>query len=79
MPWLTGYMKHGGGLGEETLNIFGKMQERGVSPDVITHTCMLIACRRIGARGKGQLIHVDIARKVTFEIDCIVGNALVDM
>ena len=79
MPWLAGYMKHGGGLGEEILNIFGQMQERGVSPDVITHTCMLIACRRFGATGKGKSIHIDIARKVLVEIDCIVGNALVDM
>ena len=37
MLWLIGYMKHGGGLGEETLNIFGKMQEKGVSSDVITY------------------------------------------
>ena len=50
MPWLARYMKHGGDLDEEILNIFGQMQEKGVSPDAITYTCMLIACGRIGAK-----------------------------
>ena len=51
------------------------MQKRGVSLDVITYTCMLIAYGRIRAVVKGKSIHVE----GLVETDCIVGNAFFDM
>ena len=75
---IVGYAQQG--LGQEALNCFDKMQSHeGLSPDVVTFTCILKACGKVGAISKGEEIHVEIVKKRFLEKDVVLGNALVDM
>ena len=55
------------------------MLNEGISPDVITFTCILKACGSIGAIDKGQKIHKEILGSGLLGKDAILGNALIDM
>ena len=65
--------------GHEALNMFQKMQSEGISPDVVTFTCILKACGSAGAIDKGIQIHDKIVNEGFLEKDVMVGSALVDM
>ena len=73
---ITGYIEHG--FHTKALTCFKQMQERGVSPDVITFVgCLKAASSQKDAR-KGQKLHFHIIKE-KFEMDIFIGNALVDM
>lgn len=74
---ISGYAQHG--RGDEALNCFERMQREGVSPDIITFTCILKACAILGASGKGREIHSQIVRERLLEKDTMLANALIDM
>ncbi|KAI5056072.1 hypothetical protein GOP47_0029593 [Adiantum capillus-veneris] len=74
---ITGYVEHG--KGEQALDCFGQMQREGHFPDMVTFTCLLKACGNIGALGKGQKIHDEIAKQGLLESNLVLGTALVDM
>ncbi|KAH7281932.1 hypothetical protein KP509_35G004200 [Ceratopteris richardii] len=67
------------GKGEEALKCFEQMQNKGLSPNSVTYSCVLKACGCIGALEKGEQIHQEIAQQGLLEKDIILGNALVNM
>ncbi|KAH7277918.1 hypothetical protein KP509_38G015500 [Ceratopteris richardii] len=72
---ISGYVEHGDD--REALNCFEKMQAEGISPDVVTLTCILKACGNIGAVERVQKLHADISRRGLWEIDLVLGNTLI--
>ncbi|KAI5080344.1 hypothetical protein GOP47_0005823 [Adiantum capillus-veneris] len=73
---IKGYVEHG--FAEEALSYFEKMQEEGISPDVVAFLCVLKACGKLGSAIKGEKLHADISR-IGLEKDLFLGCALVDM
>lgn len=73
---ISGYAQHG--LGTPALELFRKMQKRGIKPDTFVFSCILKACGNIGALEGGQLIHNLILRS-GLEKNVVVGSTLVDM
>ncbi|KAH7366544.1 hypothetical protein KP509_18G083800 [Ceratopteris richardii] len=67
------------GLGEHALKCFKQMEDEGLSPEVVTYTCILKACRSIGAIKKGKEIHDRIESHRMLQDNTILGSALVDM
>ena len=67
------------GHGEEALSCFYRMKREGLSPTIITFTCILKACGSIGLLEKGKEIHDEIRKKGLLRKDIMVGNALIDM
>jgi pentatricopeptide repeat protein len=55
------------------------MQSEGLSPDVVTFTCLLKACGSTGSIDKGKEIHEDIIKRGLLRKDIVLGNAVVDM
>ncbi|KAI5081309.1 hypothetical protein GOP47_0004492 [Adiantum capillus-veneris] len=64
--------------GQEALECFEEMQQKGFSPDPITYVSILKACGSIGAINKGKQIHEEISRKALLEQNIVLGSALVD-
>ncbi|MCO5573133.1 hypothetical protein L7F22_026898 [Adiantum nelumboides] len=52
---------------------------KGLSPSAITFTCILKACRKLGALYKGIEIHAQIARQGLLCDDVVLGTFLVPM
>lgn len=65
------------GYEKEALSFVEKMQQDGVSLDIITFVCLLKACGSLSAIIKGQEIHIEIIKQ-GFERDLLVGSTLVD-
>ena len=65
---ISGYAQHG--KSNEALNCLEQMQREGISPNVVTFTCILTACSKAGDIGSGEEIHeeivLDIGEKVIF-------------
>ncbi|KAH7421346.1 hypothetical protein KP509_13G052000 [Ceratopteris richardii] len=74
---IAGYAEHG--QYEQALNSYHCMQLEGLSPDVITLTCMLKACANTRQNDKGEQIHDEIIRQGLLDTDVVLGNTLVDM
>ena len=78
MECIGGYVEHG--LFEETLEFFEKMQLVGISPNMITFTCILRACASIRAVEKGKKLHSLILRKgILLGRHAVLGSMLIDM
>ncbi|KAH7437743.1 hypothetical protein KP509_05G086700 [Ceratopteris richardii] len=65
-------------LGREGLECLEQMSVDGVAPNISTLVCGLNCCTTIGALKAGQALYSNII-KIGFEIDAIVGSALIDM
>mgnify|MGYP002775691026 CR=1 FL=1 len=63
----------------QALGCFDRMHNQGLSPDIITFTCILKACGGIGAIDKGKQIHNQIVTRCLLNKDVLLGTALVDM
>ena len=74
---IDGYTQHG--HGEEALKCYEEMQKEGLSPNVVTFTCLLKASGSTGAIDKGKAIHEEIVSKGLLDKDIVLGNALADM
>ena len=74
---IAGYAQHG--HSEEALNQYDRMQQDGFSGNNAIFLSILKACGSIGAREKGEEIHVEINRRGLLEENSSVGTALVDM
>ena len=74
---ITGYVQQG--ECHKALNCFRWMQSEGITPDMVTLTCILKACGSTGAIDKGEQIHNDIVRRGLLGRNIVLGNALVDM
>lgn len=73
---VTKYVEQG--QFEKALNCLERMQLDGVSPNDVTLLCSLKAAGNVSAIGKGQAIHTEMMKK-GFQLESIVGNAVVDM
>ncbi|XP_057849286.2 pentatricopeptide repeat-containing protein At3g13880 [Cryptomeria japonica] len=73
---ITGYAQNG--HDEETLKLFGQMQQLGLKPTFFTFGSILKACGDGGIQERGKVIHAYII-KTGFETDVFVGSAIVDM
>ncbi|MCO5559609.1 hypothetical protein L7F22_013210 [Adiantum nelumboides] len=73
---LTSFVQHGHEF--SALELFDRMQTKGVKPNTATFLCILKACTNVGALGQGQLIHDRIVRS-EFYFDSYLGNSLVYM
>ncbi|KAH7432580.1 hypothetical protein KP509_07G028900 [Ceratopteris richardii] len=67
------------GKGEEALKCFEQMQNKGLSPNSVTYSCVLKACGCIGALEKGEQIHQEIAQQGLLEKNDLLFVAAVDM
>ena len=74
---IAGYARHD--HSEEALNQYDRMQQDGFSGNNAIFLSILKACGSIGAREKGEEIHVEINRGGLLEGNSLVGTALVDM
>jgi pentatricopeptide repeat protein len=63
----------------EALDCFERMKNEGTPSNVVTFTCVLKACGKIGFLCKGIEIHDEIVMKGLLDKDVMLGNALVDM
>ncbi|KAH7434140.1 hypothetical protein KP509_06G002000 [Ceratopteris richardii] len=52
-----------GGLGEQALSCFDKMQSEGISPDVVSFLCILNVCSHLGLVDKGYEYFVNMTTK----------------
>ncbi|KAI5062569.1 hypothetical protein GOP47_0023108 [Adiantum capillus-veneris] len=73
---IAGLVQHGKGV--YALEMFLKMQEKGIHPDDVSYLSILKACGDILAIEQGRLFNEQIVLK-GFDSDIIVGNALIDM
>jgi pentatricopeptide repeat protein len=74
---ISSYSQHG--QAHEALICFEQMQNEGISPDVVTYSCVLKACGHIGSLHEGERFHKEIMDKGLLERNIILGNILVDM
>ncbi|KAK4274318.1 hypothetical protein QN277_017556 [Acacia crassicarpa] len=66
--------------GEEALNLFRKMQERGDIPDEYTYSSILKACSSLGAVREGTQVHASlITQGFPYLIQSTVSGALIDL
>jgi pentatricopeptide repeat protein len=63
----------------EALDCFDEMQSEGISPDLVTLTCIMKAAGSVGAIEKGNQIHGEIMRWGLLGKNAMIGNAVVDM
>lgn len=62
----------------KVVSVFRMMQEENVRPTEVTMVSLLSACAHLGALDMGRWIHAYI-KNHNFEVDVVLGNALVDM
>ncbi|XP_027356317.1 putative pentatricopeptide repeat-containing protein At3g15130 [Abrus precatorius] len=75
---IAGYTN--GRNGEEALNLFSKMQEKGEVPDGYTYSSTLKACTCVGAIGEGMQIHAALIRSgFPYLAQSVVASALLDL
>ncbi|KAA8520345.1 hypothetical protein F0562_014601 [Nyssa sinensis] len=63
---------------KEALDVFRKMQSRGVKPDDVTLVAVLNACANLGVIELGKWVHKYVDKHM-IKADGFIGNALVDM
>ncbi|XP_059651741.1 pentatricopeptide repeat-containing protein At1g08070, chloroplastic-like [Cornus florida] len=63
---------------KEALDVFRKMQSRGVKPDDVTLVAVLNSCANLGLLELGKWIHTYVDKN-RIKADGFIGNALVDM
>ncbi|KAK1393737.1 Pentatricopeptide repeat-containing protein [Heracleum sosnowskyi] len=62
----------------EAINVFSKMQSKGVKPDAVTLVGVLNSCANLGGLELGTWVHAYIDRH-HLKADGFLGNALIDM
>lgn len=73
---IGAYTKHG--HGSIALELFKRLQQEGIKPDIITFIYIFKACGNIGALGQGKLIHNQIIGS-GLDSDVVVVSTLIDM
>lgn len=63
---------------KEAFLVYEKLQQSGIEPDKITYTSIMSACASLTGLIDGRFIHACIVHS-GYELDVIVGNALVNM
>eukprot|EP01018_Ginkgo_biloba_P036141 Gb_02911 [translate_table: standard] len=73
---IAGYAQNG--QGDEALKLFRQMQTRNLKPDRFILATVLSVCANLAALAQGRQFHAYIIES-GFELDVVVGSALVDM
>ena len=73
---ITAYVQHG--QGSLALQLFAKVQSKGITPNKIIYICVLKACTDVRDSQQGKVLHDQIVRS-GFESDVTIANTLVDM
>ncbi|KAH7293982.1 hypothetical protein KP509_28G051100 [Ceratopteris richardii] len=74
---IAGYCQHG--RFEEAIKCYEQMKGMSLSPNAVTLACILKACASVGATGKGEEVHAEIARQDLLRSNTVIAGALVDM
>ena len=67
------------GQAYDAIKCFKKMKDNGISPNVVTFTCILKAYGIVGSLSCGKHIHDEIMNGGYWGKDVILGNALINM
>ncbi|MCO5585937.1 hypothetical protein L7F22_039872 [Adiantum nelumboides] len=73
---MTGHALHS--QGQETLQLFLRLEQEGIKPDKVTYFSAIKACATLAALGWGKRIHAAV-KQTSFVTDIAVTNALIDM
>ncbi|KAI5062641.1 hypothetical protein GOP47_0023180 [Adiantum capillus-veneris] len=73
---ITGYTQQG--FGKESLDLFLKMEQKGVMPNAATMISVLKACSILGAEAMGQKVN-DRIKQSSLQLDILVMNGLIEM
>ena len=74
---ISGYVQHG--QSHDASDSFKRMQNEGLSHDVVTFICTLKACGSMGAIDKGKQIHDEVVKRKLLEKNIVLGTTLVHM
>ncbi|KAH7364964.1 hypothetical protein KP509_18G001000 [Ceratopteris richardii] len=74
---ITGYIEQD--QPEQSIICFGRMQQKGIAPNVVTFVCALKACGMMRAADMGEQIHDEIITQGLLINNIVLGNAIVDM
>ena len=74
---IGGYSQQGQGYG--ALESLERMRIEGISPNLVTFICILMACGSIEGILKGKHIHEEVLSRFLLEKHVAIGSALVDM
>ena len=67
------------GRHSDALLVFERMQYSGVRPNRVTVISALAACAALGELDVGAWIHRELVGRGRWELDVVLGTALVDM
>jgi pentatricopeptide repeat protein len=74
---IDAYVQHGCNV--EAMICYSEMQEKGITPDVITFACTLKACGNLILCEEGEAIHVEINKRGLLKDNTVLATSLVDM
>lgn len=66
------------GDGKTALQMYCRMQQKGIDPDRVSFSCTLKACSIVGYVDVGRIIHTQVLNN-GLVVDSAIGNALIDM
>lgn len=72
---VAGYIQHGDYL--SGLELFDRMQEEGIKPDIVTLSSTIQACGHLGALKRGKQLHEQMVR--SGQVDVVVVSSLIEM
>ena len=74
---MSGYAQYD--FGDEVLNCFTQMRDKGISPNSITFSCVLKACGSNGYLEMGEEIHSEVSKLGLVGKDIMLSTSLLDM
>ena len=74
---IAGYAQNG--FGDEAVKCFKKMQDEGISPNVVTYICILKVCGFAVSLDVGRDLHAEIRKQGLMQKDVVLGTTLIDM
>jgi pentatricopeptide repeat protein len=74
---IGGYVQQG--KVHEALDCLDRMKAEGISPNVVTFTCILRSCSNGTVAAKGRRIHCEILNTGLLNEEIVLGTAVVDM
>lgn len=73
---ITGYISHG--HSSLALDLYEKMQCKGIEPNRVVLLCTLQACGSLGSLRQSRIMHDQVIKR-NFDSDAAIGNTLIDI
>ncbi|KAH7365096.1 hypothetical protein KP509_18G008700 [Ceratopteris richardii] len=73
---MSAHTQHGDS--DYALQLFERMQQSNLEPDLVSFSCALKACCNIGSIEGGRVVH-DLILRSNLQVDAVAGNTLVDL